>query len=81
MYLGGCRSVIPKGASWRSSPYFAGLSSGELDSFSELVFTKTAEKGQILAWEGEPVEALYFVASGAVKYFNASSEGRSRSFA
>ena len=59
-----------------SSPYFAGLSQSELDFVVELMFEKTAEKGQIVIWEGEPSEALYFVASGAVKCFKVSEEGK-----
>jgi CRP-like cAMP-binding protein len=60
----------------QSIPYFSGLSPNELDSIKELVFEKTAERGEMVLFEGEPAEALYFVASGAVKVFMTSVEGK-----
>ena len=60
----------------KSIPYFSGLSLAELDSISELMFEKTAEKGDIVLLEGESAEALYFVVSGAVKVFKTSAEGK-----
>ena len=60
----------------KSIPYFSGLSSVELDSLRQFVFEKTAERGEIILFEGEPVEALFFVASGVVKIFKTSAEGK-----
>lgn len=60
----------------KSIPYFSGLSSGELDLIKKLLFEKTAQRGDIIALEGEPVEALYFVGSGAVKMFKTSADGK-----
>lgn len=60
----------------KSTPYFSGLSSTELESISKLVFEKSYERGEILLLEGETAEALYFVASGAVKVFKTSAEGK-----
>lgn len=60
----------------KSIPYFSGLSPAELDSIRELIFEKTAERGDIILLEGESAEALYFVASGAVKVFKTSAEGK-----
>jgi CRP-like cAMP-binding protein len=60
----------------KSIPYFSGLSPNELDSIKELIFEKTAERGEIILLEGEPAEALYFVASGVVKVFMTSLEGK-----
>ena len=60
----------------KSIPYFSGLSPAELDSIRELIFEKTAERGEVILLEGEPAETLYFVASGAVKVFKTSAEGK-----
>ena len=60
----------------KSIPYFSGLSSAELDSVSKFVFEKTAERGDQILLEGEPAEALYLVASGVVKCFKTSAEGK-----
>ena len=57
-------------------PYFSGLSPAEIDSIRQLFFEKTAERGEIILLEGEPSETLFFVASGAVKVFKTSAEGK-----
>ncbi len=59
-----------------SIPYFSGLSPAELGSVSRLLFEKTAERGELILLEGEPGEVLYFVASGVVKVFKTSAEGK-----
>ncbi len=60
----------------KNIPYFSGLGDAELDSVGRLIFEKTAQKGEILFLEGEPAEALYFVASGVVKVFKTSAGGK-----
>jgi len=60
----------------QSIPYFSGLSPAELDSIRKFIFEKTADRGDIILLEGEPSEALYFVASGVVKVFKTSAEGK-----
>ncbi|MFC1940575.1 Crp/Fnr family transcriptional regulator [Chloroflexota bacterium] len=60
----------------KSVPYFSGLNPTELDSISHLIFEKTAERGEIILLEGESAEALFFVASGAVKVLKTSAEGK-----
>ena len=60
----------------KSIPYFSGLSPTELDSIKQLVFEKTADRGEIILLEGERAEALFFVASGAMKVFKTSAEGK-----
>lgn len=60
----------------KSIPYFAGLNPVELDSIQKLIFEKTAQRGEIIVFEGEPAEALYFVGSGAVKMFKTSADGK-----
>jgi CRP/FNR family transcriptional regulator len=60
----------------KSLAYFSGLNSGELESIGKLVFEKTVAKREIIVFEGEPAEALYFVVSGAVKVFKTSADGK-----
>ena len=52
------------------------MSPTELDSIRQLIFEKTADRGEIILLEGEPAEVLFFVASGAVKVFKTSAEGK-----
>ncbi len=60
----------------KSSPYFSGMNSVELNSVSRFVFERTAERGEVISLEGEPAEMLFFVISGAVKVFKTSAEGK-----
>ena len=60
----------------RSVPYFSGLNQAEVDSISNFIFEKTADRGEIILSEGEPSEAWYIIASGAVKAFVTSPEGK-----
>ena len=60
----------------KSIPYFAGLSSAELDSIKPHVLERKAERGEIILYDGEPAEALFFVISGAVKVFKTSVDGK-----
>lgn len=57
-------------------PYFAGLSTAELDSVKEFLFERTAGNGELLLLEGEAADAMYFVASGLVKVFKTSADGK-----
>jgi len=60
----------------KSIPYFSGLGLAELESIKELVFERTLERGEMVLLEGESAEGLYFVASGVVKVFKTSAEGK-----
>lgn len=60
----------------KTIPYFLGLGQAALDSLGKYIFEKRAERGEILLFEGEPAEALYFVADGAVKVFKTSHDGK-----
>jgi CRP-like cAMP-binding protein len=60
----------------KSILYFSELGIAELESIRELVFEKTADRGKVVLLEGEPAENLYFIASGAVKVFKTSAEGK-----
>ena len=56
--------------------YFSGVSLVELESISRIIFEKTVDRGEMILLEGEPAENLYFVASGVVKVFKTSVEGK-----
>ncbi len=60
----------------QSSPYFAAMEASEIEAIAGLFFQKTVNKGDFITWEGDPGDALYFVASGAVKCSKVSSEGK-----
>jgi CRP-like cAMP-binding protein len=60
----------------KSVPYFSGLGPAELEPISKLIFEKTADRGEIVLLEAESPDNLYFVASGVVKVFKTSSEGK-----
>jgi len=60
----------------KSTPYFSGLSPAEIDSIKRFVFEKTFQRGEVILLEGEAAEALFLVASGVVKVFKTSVEGK-----
>ena len=60
----------------RNNSYFSELDPAELDSVGRLFFEKTAERGEIILFEGEPAAVLYFVVSGVVKVFKTSADGK-----
>ena len=60
----------------RTNPYFSGIALPELDSISKLMFKRTAGRGETILLEDEPAEALFFVASGVVKVFKTSADGK-----
>ena len=60
----------------KSILYFSDLGLAELESIRKLVFEKTADRAEVVLLEGESAENLYFVASGAVKVFKTSAEGK-----
>jgi CRP-like cAMP-binding protein len=66
--------------SLKSSPYFSGLSDSILNSLAGYVFEKKADRGEIIVYEGESAEALYFVVSGVVKVFKTSADGKEQIF-
>jgi len=60
----------------KSILYFSGLGLAELESIKKLVFEKTADRAEMVLFEGESAENLFFVASGAMKVFKTSAEGK-----
>jgi CRP-like cAMP-binding protein len=61
-------------------PYFSGLKDSEIDSIGKYIFEKKADRGEILSFEGEPAEVLYFVTEGVVKIFKTSTDGKEQIF-
>jgi CRP/FNR family transcriptional regulator len=60
----------------KTSVFFAGLSSVELELITSLVIQKKYERDDMLFFEGEAAEALLFLASGVVKIFKTSPDGK-----
>jgi CRP/FNR family transcriptional regulator len=60
----------------KSILYFSDLGLAELESIRKLVFEKTADRAEMVLLEGESAANLYFVASGMVKVFKTSAEGK-----
>jgi len=60
----------------KSILYFSDLSFAELESIRKLFFERTADRAEMLLLEGESAANLYFVASGVVKMFKTSAEGK-----
>ena len=64
----------------KTIPYFTGLNDSEIDSVGRYIFEKKADRGEILSFEGEPADALYFLVEGAVKVFKTSADGKEQIF-
>jgi len=60
----------------KSILYFSALDLAELESIRKLIFEKIADRAEMVLLEGESAENLYFVASGVVKVFKTSVEGK-----
>jgi CRP/FNR family transcriptional regulator len=60
----------------RSIPYFSGLGPEIVEETRKRIFDRKFRAGEIILMEGEPAEALFFIASGAVKVFKTSAEGK-----
>ena len=59
-----------------TSVFFAGLTSEELEPIVKLIFEKRYERDEMLFFEGEATESLIFLASGVVKVFKTSPDGK-----
>jgi CRP-like cAMP-binding protein len=60
----------------KSLPYFSGLGSEELEAVRQLVFERSAERGELILLEDEPTQMVYFVVTGVVKAFKTSAAGK-----
>lgn len=60
----------------RRVPLFSGLSQAQLEAVGQKTFHKTLERRELIMLEGETADALFLVASGVVKVFMSSPEGK-----
>jgi CRP/FNR family transcriptional regulator len=60
----------------QSTPYFDGISPADLNSIKDSFFDKTVQRGELIMAEDETSAVLYFIASGAVKLFKTSADGK-----
>ncbi len=67
-------------SSLKAIPYFSGLNDGDLSAVQKHVFEKRAERGEILFFEGDAADVLYFVVEGVVKVFKTSADGKEQIF-
>jgi len=57
-------------------PFFAGLGADALDALTRRAVIRLYEKNALVYVEGEPAPGLYVVASGKVRVFKTSEDGR-----
>ena len=57
-------------------PFFAGLGPDALDAVARRAVVRVYEKSAFLYLEGEPAPGLYVVASGRVRVYKTSENGR-----
>ncbi len=60
----------------KAFPYFQGADAEVLEAAGRVVFTRKVARGEIILLEGGPAKTLFLVASGAVKVFKTSPEGK-----
>ena len=60
----------------KSTAYFSVLNNTELDIIKQAFSERTFQRGEVILWEGEPSDTLFFVAAGAVKIFKTSAQGK-----
>ena len=60
----------------KSVPYFSGLGPAEIESLRTYMFERSAQESDLVLLEDEPGDSMYIVASGVVKVFRTSSEGK-----
>jgi len=56
--------------------YFSSLNAAELEAIKPLFYEKTVQRGELIFFEGEPADTLYFLISGIVKLFKTSTQGK-----
>jgi CRP/FNR family transcriptional regulator len=56
--------------------YFQGLDTAELEEIKKILTEKTAEKGEMLFFEGQYYDYIYFLVSGVVKVYKSSVSGK-----
>jgi len=63
-------------AALRSNEYFDDLPDEMLKEISKSMTRREYQRGDILFWEGDPCDGLYFVEQGSAKLFRLSPQGR-----
>lgn len=76
LYLWMVLLCSPSGDFLKSLPYFASLSSEEIERINKDVLELAFDRGQIVFLEGEPCRGLYVVKAGRVRIFKTSPAGR-----
>jgi CRP-like cAMP-binding protein len=56
--------------------YFSGLSVAELEVIKQSFFEKTIQRGEMIFFEGESADILFFLISGIIKLFKTSAQGK-----
>ncbi len=59
-----------------ATPLFEGLTAGQAKVFADLATWRDVPRGALIFREKDPADTLYIVASGRVKIFRASPDGR-----
>ncbi|WP_298038269.1 Crp/Fnr family transcriptional regulator [uncultured Desulfuromonas sp.] len=62
----------------RKCPLFAGVTDEDLDYLAGICVAREYSKGELLFSEGDPARGFYLVASGKVKIYKLSPEGKER---
>lgn len=62
--------------SLKTACYFSKLDNAALRNISPAIFERKLGAGEVVLWEGEQEEVLYFVISGLLKLFATSAAGR-----
>jgi CRP-like cAMP-binding protein len=60
----------------KSVSYFSGLDPDDIDSLRDYLFERNVQDGDLILLEDEPADSMYIVASGVVKVFKTSTEGK-----
>jgi len=60
----------------KTARYFSKVDRAALEDIGRFIFERKFPVGEIILWEGEEDELLYFVISGLLKLFTTSAEGR-----
>jgi CRP/FNR family transcriptional regulator len=56
--------------------YFEGCSSAELQSIRQYISKEEVRKREVVVFQGDPCDTLYFVVSGAIKVYKTSVGGK-----
>ncbi len=60
----------------QSMAYFKGLKTAELESIRHYLGPRSAQRGELIVIEGGPAQFIYLVASGVVRVYLTSTDGR-----